>query len=310
MDRRSGLERFVVIISDPRLFLKNKQMETREREEQVWLRKMIWKDRPVKELTKSKVFQLLHVMFEDLDKEPIIFPMDDLIVLNEVGYEVAWLCYHEAFSHGADMDQFERNVYANMGIDEHAKVVFSMVHIVVDIVNSPALRISRKTRNKLRKLNASSWCARQTRRTIYRIKALGIEIEDEFTPHYTEDIVVEGTRCRMIGLKQQQSTYEQSEETEALVCAEPNSDEKERGKDAERVFALEAIVEYAKENLSLEMSVPIQNMLYYLLGEDGNKEEREMVASIPRYIINRGIISVNSPGNMIGNTINYGNKEE
>ena len=50
---------------------------------------------------------------------------------------------------------------------------------------------------------------------------------------------------------------------------------------------MDDIVNYAKENLSLDKSVYIQNMLYLFLSKDGTPEERDKVNSITTYILNR-----------------------
>lgn len=54
-----------------------------------------------------------------------------------------------------------------------------------------------------------------------------------------------------------------------------------------RRFTMDDIVNYAKENLSLDKSVYIQNMLYVFLSKDGTPEERDKVNSITTYILNR-----------------------
>lgn len=54
-----------------------------------------------------------------------------------------------------------------------------------------------------------------------------------------------------------------------------------------RRFTMDDIVNYAKENLSLDKSVYIQNMLYLFLSKDGTPEERDKVNSITTYILNR-----------------------
>ena len=67
------------------------------------------------------------------------------------------------------------------------------------------------------------------------------------------------------------------------MCAKPF----EEKQDNIRRFTLDEIVEYAKENLTIETACHIQLMLHTLMQNDSTKEEREKVSSIPAYIRNR-----------------------
>lgn len=67
------------------------------------------------------------------------------------------------------------------------------------------------------------------------------------------------------------------------MCAEPNEEEQ----DNIRRFTLDEIVEYAKENLTIETACHIQLMLHTLMQNDSTMEERKKVSSISAYIRNR-----------------------
>lgn len=314
MDRRSGLERFVVSLVSHALFMKGRKDEKLMRimTEEVLPRSELWRDIPLEKLLERDMFLMLHSVFQEMEKEPILFPMVETMILNEVGYEVTWLCHEENNSEkGADMEQFERNVYSNIGLSEHAKAVMSLVYAVVEIVNDPPLAIGTRVRTKLRSLNRDSWCHKLISSFIFKIKKLNILIKDVFLPYYVVRGYYGEEYFKLRKLRRKNTLYKQDENEGILYCAEEPFDANDAAPNKpRRVFTLESIVEFAKENLTLEMSVPIQNMLYALLGEDGNKEEREMVASIPKHIIRRSIVNVNSPGNLIGNSFNYGKREE
>lgn len=67
------------------------------------------------------------------------------------------------------------------------------------------------------------------------------------------------------------------------MCAKPFEEEQ----DNIRRFTLDEIVEYAKENLTIETAFHIQLMLHTLMQNDSTMEERKKVSSIPAYIRNR-----------------------
>jgi hypothetical protein len=234
-------------------------------------REVLWKDRTnLDEMLEEPLFKVLHEVFSDFDKEPMLFPLDELGILNEVGYQVTWLCYNSRFGLRPDMEQFEREVFAHTGIMDHAMAVISLVYAVIMMVNFPPLNICNKTKRELSKLHQESWCRRFVDRFVKRVVNGGYIFEEQFLPY--------------------QSDYEISMEREEVImndwymCAEPSYEEQQ---DSKRSFTLDEIVKYAQENLSLDKSAHIQNMLYTLLVIDGTREEREKVASISSYIINR-----------------------
>lgn len=232
-------------------------------------REVLWKDRAtMKELFESQLFCVLHEAFLYFDKEPMLFPMNELDILNEVGYQVTWLCYESRFGMEPDMDQFIREVFAHTGLKDHAMTVISLVYAVVSLVNFPPLNISKQTRHELAKLNKESWCRRYVDSYVKRVAHERFVFDERFLP--CQEILV---------------ITEEKEES-CMMCAEPSMEEQER-QDHVRRFTMDEILKFAKENLSLDNSVCIQNMLYALLSEDGTREEREKVNSIPKYILNR-----------------------
>lgn len=246
-------------------------------------REVLWKDKTMEELLDDPLFNLLHDAFLYFDAQPMMFPLDELAVLNHVGYHVTWLCYESRFGMEPDMDQFEREVYANAGLSDHAKTIFSLVQAVVKLVNFPPLNISERAKRKLAQMNKNSWCRRFVDSLVRRVIRDGYVFSEQFLPaqrDYTMPKEVEEEPCR-----------------EGSMCAEASTEVV----DNVRRFTLEEIVTYAKENLSLDKSVYIQNMLYKLLSKDGTHEEREMVDSITTYILNR-----NAGDQVQGNKTSFG----
>lgn len=250
-------------------------------------RDVLWKDKTLDELLDDPLFKVLHEAFLYFDKEPMMFPLDELSVLNHVGYHVTWLCFESRFGMEPDMDQFEREVYANAGLSDHAKTIISLVQAVVKLVNFPPLNISKRTKNLLSHMNKDCWCRQYIDSFVRRVLRDGSVFSEQFLPaqrDYTipKEVEEEKELC-----------------SESCICAEPSM---EVLSDGVRRFTMEEIVTYAKENLSLDKSVYIQAMLYSLLRKDGTQEEREMVNSITTYILNR-----NAGDQVQGNKTSFGN---
>lgn len=235
-------------------------------------REVLWIDKTMEELLDIPLFNVLHEAFLYFDAEPMIFPLDELAIMNHVGYHVTWLCYESRFGMEPDMDQFEREVYANAGLSDHAKTIISLVQAVVKLVNFPPLNISKRTKKQLAQMNKKSWCRSFVDSFVRRLLKDGYVFSEQFLPaqrDYTMPKDVE---------------KEKEPLSESCMCTETMTEEQ---LDNVRRFTLEEIVTYAKENLSLDKSVYIQNMLYVLLSVDGTPKEREKVNSIPAYIRNR-----------------------
>lgn len=234
-------------------------------------REMLWEDKKtMDEMLDRPLFNVLHEAFLSLEKEPMLFPMNELDILNEVGYQVTRLCSESRFGMEPDMEQFTREVFAKTGIKDHAMTVISLVHAVVNLVNFPPLNISKQTKRELSKINKDSWCRRLVDSFIKRVINEGCIFDEKFLP------LQRGYRISDV--------VEERDLNDYCMSAEPSFEELQ---DTSRRFTLDEIVNYAKENLSLDKSAHIQNMLFNLLVVDGTREEREKVASITSYILNR-----------------------
>ena len=209
-----------------------------------------------------------------MDREPMLFPMSEEEIMNEVGFEVTWLCAMSRFGMDPDMEYFKRQVYANTGQHEHAMAVFSLVYAVVKMVSFPPLELSKWTKDELRRLNKNSIWGRYIELFVRRIDKMG-EIFDERFEVYQPAEYLEVTK------------NEDEEKTETVVCAECVSPTEDEQMTNQRSFTLDEIVDYAKTYLSIDASLSIQNLLYALLWKDGTDEERQKVMSIPAGIINR-----------------------
>jgi len=82
--------------------------------------------------------------------------------------------------------------------------------------------------------------------------------------------------------------------------------EKKKRIGAARKFTLVEIVNYCKGCVTWDDAKTIVAMLNKLLRRIGTEEDSNLVDSIESEFKNRSIVSVNSPGNLIGNSIIYG----
>lgn len=236
-------------------------------------RQAVWKERTIDEMMDNKLFAYLHEAFMVMDREPMLFPMDEEEIMNEVGFEVTWLCALSRFGLDPDMEQFKRQVYANTGQHEHAMAVFSLVYAVVKMVSFPPLEVSKWTKNELRRLNKDSHWGKYIENFVRRIDRMGEVFNVRFEVYKpTEYLELE---------------YKEDEKNEVFICAEDEPRIEERRMAYQRTFTLDEIVDYAKTYLSMDSSLPIQNLLYALLCKDGTDEERRKVMSIPMDIIKR-----------------------
>lgn len=236
-------------------------------------REILWKDREtMDELLQIPLFNALHEVFFYLEKEPMLFPMDELAILNEVGYQVTWLRYESRLGLNPNMEQFTREVFAHTGLKDHAMTVVSLVYAAVELVNFPPLEVSKKAKRELRKMHVDSWCRRYIDSFIRRVIKEGLFFEEQFMPN--QDLLDAFLKAIHV-----------EEEQEMQMCAEPFEEEQ----DNIRRFTLDEIVDYAQQNLTIEIAYHIQLMLHMLMQNDSTKEEREKVSSIPTYIRNRNI---------------------
>ena len=235
----------------------------------------------------DELFAELHRVYQQIEALPKLFSMDEQKVMNEVRHQIVWLNRHGSSGVSPDTDRFVREVYADMGLKDSAEVVFSLTYAVVTIVNQPPLDLHDDTIARLRQLNQESRCGRLVDNFILALKRSGKSFSYRFAPDsqtpipYAEESDSEGT------------TYAK----EASFCGDSP------GKP--RTFTLDAIVDYAQRNLSLDASQTIQNMLYRLLSEDGTEDERAKVASIPEAIEKR-MTRPQVIGQVIGQQSNIG----
>lgn len=247
-------------------------------------REQLWRDRAtLDELLGNALFGELHKVYQRMGVEPMLFPMDEVAILNEVGYGVTWLCWHCRSGLVPDMEQFVRDVYAHTGLKDHAYTVFSLVYAVVKMVDWPPLDIDKVTLRALHALHEESWCRRFVDTLLRRLRHQGVIYQERFLP------------CQPLV----EMELEEEEVPCATFCAEAPPETEEPPAAAPepmpRTFTLEQIVAYARDNLSLDASLTIQSMLYCLLSEDGSREERNMVATIPQHIIKRSSLTMLNP---------------
>lgn len=147
-------------------------------------RGMLWHDRETMEdLLQSPLFSALHEVFFYFEKEPMLFPMNELFILNEVGYQVTWLCFKCRKGLTPNMKQFTREVFVRTGLKDHAMTVISLVYAAVELVNFPPLEISKETKQELKKMHKDSWCRRYIDSFIRRVVKEGLVFKERFLPN-------------------------------------------------------------------------------------------------------------------------------
>ena len=226
-----------------------------------------WENKSMEELLRQPMFQCLDEIYQLMDHRPLLYPMSENEVLNEVAFNLSWLYSYSRNGMMPDMERFKRNVYANTGLQEHAMMVFSLVYAAVSLINPFALTLDNRTCKELHKLNNNSWC--------------GTFVE----------IFVRGSRkkkiyyeCLIEPLPVKHSPRERYAVQARLAVEACRREQQIRQR---TTFSLDEIVADAVKYMTVETSQPIQNMLYRLLQESGTNEDREKVASIPLGIMKR-----------------------
>ena len=87
-------------------------------------------------------------------------------------------------------------------------------------------------------------------------------------------------------IEQMGKRYNQLESEKLRLEAELNKRETNKSETV-RMFTLDEIVNYAANNLDLTGALPVQNMLYNLLAENGTNDDRHKVNEINNLIIKR-----------------------
>ena len=236
-------------------------------------REILWHDKEtIEEMLQSPLFKALHEAFICCGREPLLFPMGELTILNEVGYQVTWLCYMSRFKLSPDMEQFTREVFANTGLKDHAMMVISLAYAAVELVNFPPLPISKYAKRELKLLHKNSWCRFYIDAFVKKVIRDGEIFDEQFTPNQAE-------------LDDFLKASVSEEEQEVPMCAEPSAkyDTGSKG----RSFTLEEIVNYCKNQAELQQVTAIIQMLYVLLRMNGKPAEYDMIDGIQNYFKKR-----------------------
>ena len=137
-------------------------------------RKILWEDREtLGELMEDPLLYMLHKGFCCLDHHALLFPMDELKILNETGYQLSWLLYESRNERKVDMERFMRNVYAATGIGDHAMAVVSLVYTAMCVASFPPIEIHKHTKRELKRLHSNSWCSRSIDCFVQRLQRDG-----------------------------------------------------------------------------------------------------------------------------------------
>ena len=239
-------------------------------------REILWHDKEtMDDMLQSPLFKALHEAFICCGREPLLFPMNELTILNEVGYQVTWLCYMSRFKLSPNMEQFTREVFANTGLKDHAMMVISLVYAAVELVNFPPLRISKYAKRELKLMHKNSWCRRYVDAFVKKVIRDGELYDERFIPNQVE-------------LDDFLKASVSEEEQKVPMCAEPMAEYDTGAKG--RSFTLEEIINYCKNLAELEQVNAINaiiQMLYVLLRMNGKPAEYDLIDGILNYFKKR-----------------------
>lgn len=99
-------------------------------------RVMLWTDRKsMDEFLDNPLDQELHKLFEQLNKWPITFKMDEVVAFNEVHYLITRMAYNRCGDRFADPEYYIRDTYASMGMADATEAVLAMAYVAMRITN-------------------------------------------------------------------------------------------------------------------------------------------------------------------------------
>ena len=244
-------------------------------------REQLWRDRhSMEECLESKLFQALHELYVNIVmREPPLFPIDEVQVLNEVGYSVAWLQQQSTFTKHVDMEQLLRNAYAMMSVKYYAHIVVCLTWASVKLVQFPAIYINKEASKVLERMVGQCWCGDYTKVYVRKLCREGVFYMESFENSITWMPLDAPATFDLTG-----------EEVRGLIAAEDRVQEsmvEDSMTKEERTFTLAKIVEEAKKLFPLEHAFTLVFMLNKMMENDSTEEERQLVSGIIEHIIKR-----------------------
>ncbi len=238
-------------------------------------REELWRDRhSMEELLESKLFQALHELYASIIMiNPPLFPINELTLMNEVGYSVAWLQYQSTRSKQVDVEQMLRNAYVTMGVKHYVEIVVCFTWAAVKLVEYPLVYISKNAEKELKRMVGQCWCGTYAIAFVKKLCREGVYFTDSFEEGVTWETIEPRAACDISG-----------EEVRALMAAE---DEVQYTPGQDRTFTLAQIVEEAKASFPLTHSYALVFMLQRMMQHDSTAEERSLVDGIIDGIIQR-----------------------
>ena len=270
-------------------------------------REELWRDRQsMEELLESKLFQALHELYVSIIMcEPPLFPMDEVLVLNEVGYSVRWLNNESTFSKHVDMEQLLRNAYATMGVKYYAHIVISLTWAAVKLVTFPAIFIKPQASKDLQRMIGQCWCGSYAKKYVNKLCREGVYYMETFEDGVSLEEMNPPATYNLPGEEIRDMIAAEEIAQEAEDIAQETEDEHVPGKD--RTFTLAQIVEEAKSLFPLQHSYTLVFMLQRMMKNDSTAEERELVDGIINGIIQRDTRTAHADQIIIHNegTVNH-----
>ena len=97
---------------------------------------MLWTDRKsMEEFLDNPLDKELHKLFEQLNKWPITFKMDEVVAFNEVHYLITRMVYNSWNDRFADPEYYIRDTYASMGMADATEAVLTMAYVAMRLTN-------------------------------------------------------------------------------------------------------------------------------------------------------------------------------
>ena len=339
---------------------------------------MLWTDRKsMEEFLDNPLDKELHKLFEQLNKWPITFKMDEVVAFNEVHYLITRMVYNRWNDRFADPEYYIRDTYASMGMADATEAVLTMAYVAMRLTNLVTQYTEREFIGWLKDIVEKSYFNHFAVDLVNEAKKRNEVYSDSFTPSpcpynvfvyqyidwkevtagfelnviqdvlellksYTNEEKIEV--CNMMSdalsryaiityrdqeypdkinefyreidfqvallkqdhkaiinmakepfstiaklelkIEQMGKRYNQLESEKLRLEAELNKRETNKSETV-RMFTLDEIVNYAANNLDLTGALPVQNMLYNLLAENGTNDDRHKVNEINNLIIKR-----------------------
>ena len=144
---------------------------------------MLWTDKKsMDEFLDNPLDKELYKLFEQLNKWPITFKMDEVVAFNEVHYLITRIVYNRLYDRFADPEYYIRDAYANMGMADATEAVLAMAYVAMSITNIITQHTEREFIGWLEDIIEKSWFHDSAISFINDVKKEKKSYSDSFAP--------------------------------------------------------------------------------------------------------------------------------